>query len=536
MIPLLSDLSDIRLPASGLIESGATFAAGITAAGMLAWQTARKRRAKRNVGLHGSARFITSAELKRTGLLGAQGGVYLAGWRDRRGRTHYLRDDSSGHIIVFGPTRSGKTASTVLMTLMSWPESVIAIDEKRELWELSAGWRQHEAGNRVFRWEPAARSGSCSWNPLSEVRIGSPHEGADAQNIAQCLIDYRGHGIDALDHWQKASLSLLSGCILHECYKARANGRTASLGDVAAALSGHRGDTADLWIAMRDNKHQAGQPHPIVAGAGRSQIERADRERTGVLSTLNTYLMLFAGDPIVCANTGSSDFSLSDLADHDQPTSVYVVTPGSDKERVRSLVRLFLTMAMRHLMSAELKFDQGSPLPAHKHKLLAMLDEMPSLGRMELVEAMLARGAGFGLKGVCICQDREQLTAIYGQSNTVVANCNTRIVYAPNDYPTAKWVSDLCGQTTAYAEHIMESGRRIGIVRNFTRTFQEVPRPLLLPDEVLTLRKASRGDGGNITAPGEVLILLGGEKPIRADQVFYWQHDEFRRRAVIPAP
>jgi type IV secretion system protein VirD4 len=152
------------------------------------------------------------------------------------------------------------------------------------------------------------------------------------------------------------------------------------------------------------------------------------------------------------------------------------------------------------------------------------------------IEAMLARGAGFDLKGVCICQDREQLTAIYGQSNTVVANCNTRIVYAPNDYPTAKWVSDLCGQTTAYAEHIMESGRRIGIVRNFTRTFQEVPRPLLLPDEVLTLRKASRDDGGNITAPGEVLILLGGEKPIRADQVFYWQHDEFRRRAAIPAP
>jgi len=46
MIPPLSDLFDIRLPATGLIESGATLAAGITAAGVLAYKTARRRRAR----------------------------------------------------------------------------------------------------------------------------------------------------------------------------------------------------------------------------------------------------------------------------------------------------------------------------------------------------------------------------------------------------------------------------------------------------------------------------------------------------------
>jgi type IV secretion system protein VirD4 len=521
--------------AAPLVQGAAASAAAMIALGALAFGTARRRRPKKNVGLHGSARFMTTAEVKRAGLLGSMGGVYLGGWPGRKGWTSYLRDDSNDHVIVFGPTRSGKGAGNVVPTLLSWPDSVIAIDEKRELWELSAGWRASHASNLVFRWEPAANAGSAAFNFLDEVRLGTAHDVADAQNIAQCLIDYQGHGIDALDHWQKTSMGLLAGTILHVLYRERAKGNRASLADVAADLSGNTGKTAELWEAMQDNRHVGGKPHAFVAGAGRSQIERADRERASVLSTLNTYLMLFA-DPIIAMNTARSDFALRDLADHGQPVSVYVVTLGSDKERLKPLVRLFLSMAMRHLMSAELKFDAGKPLTAHKHRLLFMLDEMPSLGRMELVEGMLARGAGYGIKAMIICQDHEQLTAIYGPSQGVIANCRTRVIYAPNDFPTAKWVSDLCGLTTAFAERIMETGHRFGIVKNFTRTIQEIERPLLLPDEVLTLKKPTRDAQGNITAPGEILVFLGGERPIRAAQIFYWEHPEFAARASVPPP
>jgi len=519
-----------------LIEAGTVGAIGIAGYSAVLWATAKKRRPKKNVGLHGNARFMTEVEIRRTGLLGGNAGVYVGGWRDRRGTTHYLRDDSNEHVIVIAPTRSGKGAGPILMSLLSWPASALIYDEKRELWELTAGWRKRHAGNEVFRWEPAARVGSAGFNFLDEVRLDTDHDVADAQNIAQCLIDYQGHGIDALDHWQKTSMGLLAGTILHVLYRERAKGNKASLGDVADDLSGSTGETAELWKAMRDNAHRQGKkPHAFVAGAGRSQIERSDRERASVLSTLNTYLMLFS-DPIIDANTDRSDFSLHDLADRDKPVSVYIVTPGSDKERLKPLVRLFLTMAMRHLMSAKLEFENGRPLPAHKHRLLFMLDEMPSLGRMELVEGMLARSAGYGIKAMVVCQAHEQLTAIYGPSQGVVANCRTRVIFAPNDYPTAKWVSDLCGQTTAFAEHIMETGHRFGAIRNFTRTYQEVARPLLLPDEVLTLRKPERDDAGRITAPGEILILIGGERPIRATQIFYWEHPIFAERAQVPAP
>ncbi|HTT79056.1 MAG TPA: type IV secretory system conjugative DNA transfer family protein [Stellaceae bacterium] len=518
-----------------LMQAGLTGGAGLVALGALAFKSGGRRRPKKNADIHGSAGFMSAAEVRRTGLLASTAGVYLGAWPGRFGGAQYLRDDSSDHVITIAPTRSGKGIGVIVPSLLSWPDSALVYDEKRELWEMTAGWRAKHADNLVYRWEPAASTGSAGFNFLDEVRLDTEHDVADAQNIAQCLIDYQGHGIDALDHWQKTSMGLLAGTILHVLYREKAAGRGASLGDVAADLSGNNGSTADLWTAMRDNLHSGTDPHPFIAGAGLSQLERADRERASVLSTLNTYLMLFT-DPVVDRNTNHSDFALHDLADHDKPVSVYIVTPGSDKERLRPLVRLFISMAMRNLMSAELKFRDGRPLPAHKHRLLFMLDEMPSLGRMELVEGMLARGAGYGIKAMIVCQAHEQLTAIYGPSQGVVANCRTRIIFAPNDEPTAKWVSDLCGQTTVFAEHITETGHRFGAVKNFTRTYQEVGRSLLTPDEVRRLKKPARDAAGNLTKPGELLILIGGERPIKAQQLFYFEDQEFLARANVAAP
>ena len=157
--------------------------------------------------------------------------------------------------------------------------------------------------------------------------------------------------------------------------------------------------------------------------------------------------MLFS-DPIVCRNTSRSDFTLADLADGDKPMSVHVVTRGADAPRLRPLVRLFLTMSMRHLMSAEIAFDDGRPKPAHRFKTLLMLDEFPALGRMEPIESALARCAGYGVKVIIAIQDQSQLIGVYGQAQSVIANCHVRACCPTNDLSTAKWLSESTGVTT----------------------------------------------------------------------------------------
>jgi type IV secretion system protein VirD4 len=510
--------------------------------GGLAYAASVRRRPKQHTGVHGTARFQTEADIRQGGLLprtpGDQhAGVYVGGWMDRKRRTHYLRHDGPEHCIVIAPTRSGKGVGNINTTLLSWPASCAVYDEKGELWQLTAGWRAKHATNTVIRLEFGAVDSSAGFNFLEEVRLGTPHEVADAQNIAQMLCDPHGKGLD--DHWQKTSFALLAGLILHTLYQHRARGETASLVDVAEALSDPARPADDLWAEMVKNRHLKTEPHTVVAAAGRDMIDREARERGSVLSSAKTYLTLFQ-DPLIARNTRRSDFRVIDLMNHERPVSLYIVTRGSDKERLRPLVRLLFTMMARTLMGVPLRFDSGRPVMPHRHRLLMMLDEFPSLGRMPIIEDALPKCAGYGIKCFLAAQDREQLFSAYGQHQTITSNCHIRIVYAPNERETARWVSDMIGTTTIVKEDVTESGSRMGALSHVSRSFHEVSRPLMTPDEIATLKKPrkERGSDGKdvITDAGEMVVFVAGENPIKGTQVLYFLDPLFSKRAAVPVP
>jgi type IV secretion system protein VirD4 len=508
----------------------------------LAYMTSVRRRPKQHADVHGTARFQTEADIRRCGLLprvaGDQhDGVYVGGWTDRKRQTHYLRHDGPEHCIVIAPTRSGKGVGNINTTLLSWPASCAVYDEKGELWQLTAGWRAKHANNTVIRLELGAVDSSAGFNFLEEVRLGSPHEVSDAQNIAQMLCDPLGKGLE--DHWQKTSFALLAGLILHTLYRHRSRGETASLADVAYALSDPTRPADELWREMVDNRHLGSGPQTVVAAAGRDMIDREVRERASVLSSAKTYLTLFQ-DPLIAQNTRRSDFRIMDLMNHEQPVSLYIVTRGSDKERLRPLVRLLFTMMARTLMGVPLQFEHGQPVMPHRHRMLLMLDEFPSLGRMPPIEDALPKCAGYGIKCFLAAQDREQMFAAYGAHQTITSNCHIRIVYAPNERETARWVSEMIGTTTIVKEDVTESGNRLGSLSHVSRTFHEVSRPLMTPDEIATLKKPrkTRDSDGNeiITEAGEMILLIAGENPIKGTQVLYFLDPLFRKRAAIPAP
>jgi type IV secretion system protein VirD4 len=312
---------------------------------------------------------------------------------------------------------------------------------------------------------------------------------------------------------------------------------------VANALSDPARPAEKLWEEMVENLHlKTGSdpaPHPAVAMAGRDMMDRETRERGSVLSSAKTYLTLFQ-DPLVAQNTRASDFRLMDLMDHERPVSLYIVTRGSDKERLRPLVRLLLTMMVRTLMGVQLKFDNGQPVMPHKHRLLLMLDEFPSLKRMHIIEDALPKCAGYGIKCFLAAQDREQMFGAYGEHQTITANCHIRIIYAPNEYSTARWVSDMMGMSTVVKEDVTESGNRMGSLSQVSRSFHEVSRPLMTPDEIMTLKKPqkTRGRDGNevVTEAGEMVVFVAGESPIKGTQILYFLDPVFRKRAEIPAP
>jgi type IV secretion system protein VirD4 len=484
-----------------------------------------------NAWSHGSARWATRRDLKRAGLLGNEG-VYVGAWKDG-GAVRYLRHNGPENILLYAPPRSGKGVCLIVPTLLSWPHSAVITDLKGELWQLSAGWRQQHGGNKVLRFEPAASSGSCCFNPLEEVRIGTEYEVGDVQNLATMIVDPEGIGLR--DFWQRASQSLITGALLHLLYKAKREGPPATLPALDAMLSDPGRSIEKVWQEMLKYPHLNGRCHPVVTSSARDMLDRvqeAGAEASGVLSTAKGFLSLYR-DPTVAGNISHSDFRIADLMHHDSPVSLYLVTQPNDKTRLKPLVRVLVNQIVR-LLASGITFENGQPKPAYKHRLLLMLDEFPSLGKLEIMQESLAFTPGYGLKAYLVCQDLNQLQAHYGRDEAITSACHLQIAFAPNRLETAEHLSKLTGTTTVVREQISRSGGIMG--GNVSRTLQESARPLLTPDECRTLPGPRKDAQGMILEGGDMLICAAGFPVCRGKQAPYFLDPVFKARAEVPPP
>jgi type IV secretion system protein VirD4 len=494
----------------------------VSAAGLLGLAVTKMvlaNSAKLNPYLHGSARWANVQDIEASGLLPrprsfwqllsgkalpTSAGVYVGAWLDKQGKQRYLRHNGPEHVLCYAPTRSGKGVGLVMPTLLSWGESAVITDLKGELWSLTAGWRKQHAQNKVLRFEPASATGSVCWNPLDEIRTGTENEVGDVQNLATLIVDPDGKGLES--HWQKTGQALLVGVILHALYKARNEGTAATLPAVDALLADPDRDIAELWMEMRTYGHIDGENHPAVGSAARDMMDRPDEEAGSVLSTAKSYLALYR-DPIVARNISRSEFNIRDLMHHEQPVSLYIVTQPNDKARLRSLVRIMVNMIVR-LLADKMDFKDGRQVAHYKHRLLLMLDEFPSLGKLEILQESLAFVAGYGIKCYLICQDINQLKSRetgYGHDESITSNCHVQTAYPPNRVETAEHLSKLTGQTTVAKEQVTTSGRRTSaLLGQVSRTIQEVQRPLLTPDECLRMPGAIKNASGDIDEAGDM--------------------------------
>lgn len=510
----------------------------------------RARRLSQNTeDLHGSARWATEHDVRETGLLSASEGVYVGAFQPEGSRRlPYLRHDGPEHVLAFAPTRSGKGIGLVIPTLLAWNESAIVYDIKGENWAKTAGFRASQ-GHLCFRFSPVEQSGSCRFNPLAEVRINTPRDVSDAQNIASMIVR-TGEDSAQERYWQDAATSITTGMILHACYAADADGRAATLADLAQTFTkpgqSFRDTLVDLLnfphdAAMRHNwRMPAGEvtrTHPVVREKAQEMLDKEDRDFGGVLSTAKTAPSIYS-DPLLARNTSARDFRIADLVSHQRPVSLYLVVPPSDKIRLRPLMRLMFTMTVNRL-TERMQFD-GVDQKRNRHRLLVMIDEFPSLNRMEVFADALSYMAGYGLKAYLITQDIRQIVDAYGANESIVSNCHVRVAFAPNQYETADLLSKMTGTTTVEKASYTFSGSRFSpVMGHVNASVDHVQRPLMTPDEVLRLappRKERANGEERIVGPGQSLIFVSGHYPILGAQMLYFLDPELNRRAQIPPP
>jgi type IV secretion system protein VirD4 len=351
-------------------------------------------------------------------------------------------------------------------------------------------------------------------------------------------------------YWQDAACSITTGIILHVCYEAALSGKTACLADMAHVFTRPGASFRETLEELMNFEHDPGfqhswrmptgertTTHPVVREKVQEMLDKEDRDFGGVLSTAKTALTLYS-DPLVAKNTAASDFTINDLVNHSRPVSLYLVVPPSDKIRLRPLIRLMFTMAVNRL--TEKMVFEGAEQKRNRHRLLLLIDEFPSLNRMEIFADALSYMAGYGLKAYLITQDIRQIVDAYGQNESIVSNCHVRIAFAPNQYETAELLSKMTGTTTVPKASYNFSGSRFSpVMGHVNASVDHIERPLMTPDEVLRLQPSRKqGDGlsERIVAPGQMLIFVSGQFPILGTQMLYFLDPVLNARATLPPP
>jgi type IV secretion system protein VirD4 len=451
--------------------------------------------------LHGAARWASETEMRRGGLR-ASAGIVLG-----RKSGRLLIFGGQEHVMLYAPTRTGKGVGVVIPNLLSWPDSIVVLDVKRENWEATAGFRAAH-GQEVHLFDPLDPEGRTSrYNPLGHIDRNDPVAILDElQRVAAMLFP---HPPNADPFWAE---SARTGFVGVGALLAETPGHPLTLGRLYAELTA--GDPRARFPALIAKRRADGRP--LSAGCVRALTDfTSSSENTfaSVRQSLTAKLNLWL-NPRVCAATEASDFDLSAL--RSRRTSIYLAASPDNLSRVAPLYALLFQQLVD--MSCR---DRPDP-QRHPHQVLVLLDEFARLGHAEVLAKAFAYVAGYGLRLLPVLQSPAQLRAEYGPDTTeeILANCAVEIAFAPKELRLARDLSERLGDTTVRSP---SRSRPTGLSRGHRGVSEsEQRRPLLLPQELAQM-------------PDEDLIVLkAGLSPVRGRKLRYYREAVFRRRLLPP--
>ncbi len=449
---------------------------------------------------YGDAHWATPAEIKKAGLMHNGTGMTMGMYK---GKMLVVSKENCQHALLFAPTGSGKGVGFVLPNLLFWDDSVIVHDVKLENFEITSGYRTSKMKQKCYLWNPADQDGyTHCYNPMDFIARDYGKQVDDVMKITKFLLPKE-------EFWTNEGRALVTGIMLA---LVAMDDRPASMGETLRTL---RSDDVAYNIAvMLDTKGEFIHPTGYMNLA--AYLQKPDKERGSVTSTAASSMDLWA-NPLVDAATMKSDFDIGKF--RTIPTSLFVGISPSNVMRLQPLLQIF------YQQCAGIFTKKMPDKKKEKHRVMMLLDEFPTLGKMDEIKAGIAYYRGYWVKLFLITQDTEQLKAIYEASgmNSFLSNCTFRITYAANNVETAKYISDLLGKKTVVGQEEGSRPKYLDLNPGARQvSVKKSSRELLMPQEVIGLPK------------DEQIILIEANPPIRCKKIFYYKDKLFTSRLLKP--
>lgn len=417
---------------------------------------------------HGSARLVSAAQaglsrMKTPDTLTLPLGTYGFG-----GKLYGIPVTPTGqHMLVLGPTRSGKTSRIYLpflLTIADRPEdrqqpTLVISDPKHELLGL-AGPRLRAGGYQIHVVAPDQPTLSDQWNPLSSLHDA---QGTLDQSALWALVDGlvpKAHEADP--YWiDNARLLLLGSCVA----VGHAYGSQASLSQ-ALAWSFRPTDTL-AYLQSRD-------PHVAFLLSGLLENVKENPRLLGtILSELPGKLAVWMA-PQMLALYQNAGWDWSSVLAGGGLHAIFV----SATTEQSPIAQLFWRQALNALHQAQQRTGHLTR-PA-----LLLLDELGNIGPIPQFSRAVTTLAGAGVSIVAGLQSVAQLQSIYGpaESEVLLSNLPLRIVLPGLDSASGQWMSAHVGMGTQMVSqpHSSSDGRS-----SYSTSY--VSRPVLTADEVSRL-------------------------------------------------
>ena len=394
------------------------------------------------------------------------------------------------HVLVMASTRSGKGVSLIIPHLLRYPGSAFVLDPKGEN-AIVTGRRREELNEKVLYLDPFGISGKpkARFNPLA--RFTPETMEAESKALAAALV--MGE-FGKRDHWTASARQLVAAVILYVVTSPLIPPERKDLGIMRRLLLG---DINTVLNFMLESDAADG----LLARLARSFLQTPEKEFGSILSTAQRETEILDNPFILDSLMASGPGDEVDFSDwHKGTMTVFLCLSAPKFPNFSRWLRLVLTSALDEMTDT---LDPPT-LP-----VCFMLDELATLGHLQIVEDAIGLSAGYGVQIVSVFQDVAQMRDLYkGRWASFISNAGVKAIFSLNDYDSAHYWSQTLGNRLF--ETRSQQQDLFGLTKGQSKG--ETMRPLLASDKLMALFAQKR-----------MLVLPEGSHAIVSERVGYFE-------------
>lgn len=336
------------------------------------------------------------------------------------GKSFYLGRDSQGqifgdrqdHLLVIGPTRSGKTSRLLVPSLATHAGPVIAVSTRDDLLRDTTAARQDVAREFGGAVSQISLGGSDRVQGIPEANWQLTDHCSQwqvARDRAYSLVHAAVLPNNGDTIWRDASVSALAGCL----YGAALLGHSAE--EMASNI---RSATIEPYRDAAEVLDPAGT-HPSTQSFGWAFDDRviSTKTRQSVYFVLRSQVL----GGFESKTAAGESFDLPQFLTTGASTA-YLTIPYERRQQGAPLVAAFVEACVAKWRAIQ----RVSPTKLEKRRLLILLDEAANIAPLPSLPGLLTSGAGDGIEVIFALQDPEQAN-VWGSEAGVILG-GTRVV------------------------------------------------------------------------------------------------------------